>query len=236
MPNMMYGHSRTRMPMGRDARASYPQMDYRRTRMNRGMDRTHYHEYDSRHDYEPSDMPNRQSMDRNYAMDYARNVNYSGRYGNVPFQLNSMEDYEMDYARGGRRDYRGGRDYNMGYGYDYNYDYRYDYAMGNKLDEREIEDWTHELLEHVDDKDREMLKKEKITKRAEEMGIKFEQFTKDEFYLVVVMEYTDHCKTFGSANIDTYIRMAKDWLMDDDVKVKFGEKLAAYYDYIVKGY
>lgn len=245
MPSMMYGHPRNTMGrgrdyrMGRDSRTSYPRMDSRRTRMDRmsrGMDRTHYPEYDSRYDYESSDMANRQSMDRNYDMDYARNVNYSGRYGNVPFQLNSMEDYGMDYARGGRRDYRGGRDYNMDYGYDYNYDYRYDYSMGNKLDEREIEDWTHELLEHVDDKDREMLKKEKILKRAEEMGIKFDQFTKDEFYLVVVMEYTDHCKTFGSANIDTYIRMAKDWLMDDDVKVKHGEKLAAYYDYIVKGY
>lgn len=241
MPSMMGGRPRMRMGrdyrMGRDSRMPYHYMDSRRMRSDRasrGMDRTHYPEYDSRYDYESGNTSNRQSMDRNYDMDYARNVNYSGRYGNVPFQLNSMEDYGMDYARGGRRDYRGGRDYNMDYGYPM-YDYGYDYAMGNKLDEREIEDWIHELLENVDDKDREMLKKEKILKRAEEMGIKFDHFTKDEFYLVTIMEYTDHCKTFGSANIDTYIRMAKDWLMDDDVKVKHGEKLAAYYDYIVKG-
>ena len=244
----------------------------RRDRASRGMDM----EYDSRYDYQSNDMADRQSRDRNYDMGNPRSVGYYGRYGNTPFELRSMEDFEMDSARGRGRDSamdyarsgrgrdnamdfarggsRGGRDnamdyargrdygYGMDYGYDerdyrmdYGYDYGYDYAMGGKLEEKEVEDWTHELLEKVDDKDREMLKKEKILKRAEEMGIKFDKFTKEEFYLTTIMLYTDYCKTFGSANIDTYIRMAKDWLMDDDVKVKHGEKLAAYYDYIVKG-
>ena len=224
MPSMMGGRPRMRMGrdyrMVRDSRMPYPYVDSRRTRMDRmprGMSRDYNEEYDSRYDYESYDRNYRQPIDREYDMESPRNIKYYGRYGNTPFELRSMENYPI---------------------YDYRMypDYGYDYAMGEHLSEREIEDWTHELLEHIDDKDREMLKKEKILKRAEEMGIQFDKFTKDEFYTVVVMEYTDHCKTFGSANMDTYIRMAKDWLMDDDVKVKHGEKLATYHDYIVKGY
>lgn len=158
---------------------------------------------------------------RDYEMDYARNINYSGSYGGTPFQYRKMENYGRDYAR--ERDY--------GY-YGSEMDYRYDYATG-RLNEEELEDWSHELLEHVDAKDREMLKKEKVVKKAEDIGIKFDQFTPDEFYITTLMMYTDYCKVLGNASLDMYLRLAKAWLMDDDAQVKAGEKLAVYYDEIV---
>ena len=36
-----------------------------------------------------------------------------------------------------------------------------------------------------------------------------------------------------SFNVDIYIRLAKDFLYDDDASVKYSEKLAKYYDEIV---
>jgi hypothetical protein len=158
---------------------------------------------------------------RDYEMDYARNINYSGSYGGTPFQYRKMENYGRDYHR--ERDY--------GY-YGSGMDYRYDYATGS-LNEEELEDWSHELLEEVDSKDREMLKKEKVIKKAEEMGIKFDMFSPDEFYITALMMYTDYCKVLGNASLDMYLRLAKAWLMDDDASVKAGEKLAVYYDEIV---
>ena len=71
--------------------------------------------------------------------------------------------------------------------------------------------------------------------KAQEMGIKFDKFNQEEFYLTALMMYTDYCKTLGTANMDIYLRLAKDWLEDDDVSVKGGEKLAVYHDCIVEG-
>ena len=219
MPSMMGGRPRMRMGrdyrMSRDYRMPYPYMDSRRMR-DRGMERTRYPEYDGRYDYESYDRPNRQPMDRGYDMEHSRNINYMGRYGNVPFRVNSSEDYPLYDSR-------------------MYSDYMYDYAMGNRLDERELEDWAHELLEEVDDKDREMLKKEKILKRAEEMGIKFDKFSMEEFYTVVLMMFTDYHKTLGTTNMEVYLRLAKDWLCDEDTAVQYGEKLAVYYDAVVEG-
>ena len=147
-----------------------------------------------------------------------------GYYGDTPFEIRRsypMRDYNMDYARGGRRDY--------------GYDYGMDYGGENKLNKEELEEWDHKLMKNMDEKSKEMLKKDRIIKKAEEMGIKFDHFTQDEFYTTVLMMYADHCDSFGSASVETYMRMAKDFLMDDDVAYKHGEKLAVYYDEIVMG-
>lgn len=48
------------------------------------------------------------------------------------------------------------------------------------------------------------------------------------YYSITVAEIV-----FGKANTDMYLKMAKDFLEDKDAGVKFGEKLAAYYDNIV---
>ena len=110
----------------------------------------------------------------------------------------------------------------------------YDYDSG-MLGQEEIMEWSEKLKKELEDKDKQYFSKENIKKKAEEMGIKFDKFSLDEFYLTVLMVYTDYCKTLGTANMDIYLRLAKDWLEDDDVKVKGGEKLATYHDYIVEG-
>lgn len=35
--------------------------------------------------------------------------------------------------------------------------------------------------------------------------------------------------------MDIYLKLAKDFFEDPDTAVRYGEKLAAYYDYIVEG-
>lgn len=183
---------------------------------------------------------------------YDRNSYYEGE-----MEFKGMSDHAMsgDYARG-RRDYgdynndyaRNRRDY--GYydddyamnGYetrrhnDYGYDYHYmpypDYASGN-LSHEELHHWKKKLTAEMEKGECEMLSDEKIMKRAKEMGIKFDEFSEEEFAVTVLALYTDYCKTLGKANTDMYLKMAKDFLEDKDAGVRFGEKLAAYYDNIV---
>lgn len=161
------------------------------------------------------------SMNGDYNSDYARNRR---DYGN---------DYEMSDMR--RRDYgydmRGGRDYG-----DYREDYGYmpypDYASGN-LSREELHHWKKKLYGEMEKSECDMMSEEKILKRAKEMGLKFDDFSEDEFVIAVLAMYTDYCKTLGKANFDMYLKMAKDFLDDKDAGVKYGEKLAAYYDAIV---
>ena len=193
-------------------------------------------EYDSRYDndYATGEYNTRDSV-------YGREL--YGYYGDTPFEIRrgySMRDGGMDYGEEDmnydmRMNYpRGGR--SRDYGYDYRRDYGMDYGHGEyKLDKQDIEEWTKKLMQGIDEKEREMLHKEKVLNKAKEMGVKFEEFTPDEFYVAVIMMYSDHNKSFGNANIDTYLRMAKDFMEDPDVAVKYGEKLATYYDCIVLG-
>ena len=129
-----------------------------------------------------------------------------------------------DYARMGRG--RGRIDYN--YGRDYGYDYG-----GGMLDKEDLEEWTEKLKHEVEDKDKQFFTHENIRQKADQMGIKFDKFSFEEFMVTVLMMYTDYCKTLGTANMDLYFRLAKDWLADEDVAVRYGEKLATYYDTIV---
>lgn len=220
MPRGEYRMSRDgRNPYGSAGGYVVSRRSRRDRAMRRGRDRMMDYTYRRGREHEMDYA--RSGRGRDYEMDYAKNVSYSGAYGDTPFQYSRTENYGRDYEHERRYGY-----------YDPREDYRYDYESGS-LNEEELEDWSHELLEHVDSKDREMLKKEKIIKKAEDMGIKFDMFTPDEFYVTTLMMYTDYCKVLGNASLDIYIRLAKAWLMDDDVQTKGGEKLAVYYDEIV---
>ena len=135
-----------------------------------------------------------------------------------------------DYGRG--RDYgydmRGRRDY----GYDYRYDDYGDY--GETLSDKELEHWEHKLMEHLDERERQMFHKDAIMQRAKQMGKSMEGFGEKELYVTALMMYTDYKHTIGQ-NTDTAIKLAFDWLEDKDVAVKGAEKLATYYDCIVMG-
>ncbi len=143
---------------------------------------------------------------------------YYGAYGDVPF-------YVME-----QRDYRRGMDYN--YGRDYGYGYP-DYAGGEVMSRQELETLHHKLLQEVEQGDRDNFSKEKILKRAGELGIKFDEFSPEALAVATLMVYTDYCKTLGKGNLDTYIRLAKDFMSDTDSELKGEEKLTAYFDYVV---
>lgn len=155
----------------------------------------------------------------------ARNT-YSRR-DRYPYDMDDYDmrrnDYEMrsnDYARrGGMRDYA---DYEMDY-----------HKKGRMLDERTIDMWGRALLNDIDPKDQMKFKMDAILKKAEDMGIRFDKVTPNEFYDTVLMMVTDYHKTLGLMNVDVYVKLAKDWLCDLDAGVKYGEKLAAYYNHIV---
>lgn len=104
-----------------------------------------------------------------------------------------------------------------------------DYALSDE----ELTRWGKKLLESISEKDKQVLKMENIIKKAEQLGIRFDMFTPYEYYLVVLMMFTDYSKTLGVGNYDIYMKMAKDWLCDEDVAVKYGKKLSSYYENIV---
>lgn len=166
-------------------------------------------------------MQDRNRRDYNDYNDY----NDYGDYNDYEMDYNDYDygmDYEHDYRRGGRRDYRrGGRR-----------DYRRDY--GEKLEKVDYQEWVGKLMEKVDHKDSEMFKKEKIMQKAQELGIRPEEFSMEDLYVTTLMMYTDYYMTLGNANISIYVKLARDWLMDDDTSVKGSEKLATYYHNIVK--
>lgn len=217
----------------------YMPRDFETGMVNRG----DYAGRDYNYDYRQYDMANgnraySQQDNARGRRDYERGRQYDMAYDYADMNLASSGNYRPveamgyftgyyggeDMARGrGRRDYRG---------YDYGYDYTGDY--GENLTKEELTHWAKRLMGEMEDKDKQFFAKENIMRKANEMGIKFDKFNEEEFYVAVLMMYTDYCKTLGSANMDIYLRLAKDWLEDDDVSVKGGEKLAVYHDNIVE--
>lgn len=160
---------------------------------------------------------NGREQDYNYREDYNHGMDYN---------------YQSDYARGRGRDY-GHMPYSP---YMMDYGYGRDYAQsGEYLSDKDLKMWTDKLMRDVEEKDKQFLSRENIRKRADEMGIKFDKYSFEEFYVTVLMKYTDHCKTLGTANMDIYLKLAKDFFEDPDTALRYGEKLAAYYYDIVEG-
>lgn len=173
-----------------------------------------------RRDYESG---RQYDMGYDYADMRRRDGHYPMNEGRTYFPIEAMGTFNgyygmpEDYARGGR-----GRDY----GYDYAGDY------GETLSKQELEHWTKKLMKEVDEKDYKFFEKENIAQKAKQMGIQFDKFSEEELAVTALMIYSDYYKTLGSSNMDLYIRLAKDWLCDEDAEVQYGEKLAVYYDCI----
>ena len=159
--------------------------------------------YDSRYDYA--------GYDRNYESD----GEYDRNYRMYPPYMRSS-----DFAR--RRSSTTGR-------------YMRDRAsQGEKyLSEEELMEWAKDLMRDVEEKDKPYFSRENMQRKAQEMGIRFDDFSFSELYVTTLMMYTDYKDTLGTANMDLYIRLAKDWLCDEDSELQYGEKLAAYYDSVI---
>jgi hypothetical protein len=191
-------------------------------------------------------------------MDYGEDMRRGGDYGDMRrdypmdghYQHGRQSAYEpmefMGYCQGyagspDHGDYRGGRDYGYdmrgGYGRrDYGYDYGYDdYGdYGETLSEKELEHWNKKLMEQLDEREKQMFSKESVIQRAKSMGIKMEGFGEKELYTTVLMVISDYKKSIGD-NLDLSIKIAVDWLQDQDAAYRGAEKLAMYKDYIVDG-
>lgn len=238
MSNMMRDYlMRRRMTDGRNPYGSEGgYVVSRRARGDRRMGRDYANDYPNRY----GDSEN-QRLNSQREEDYARGRGYDGHYEPIEImgRFNGYYGGVEDYARGMReQDYNYGRDYGyMPYPpYMMDYGYGRDYAQGGEyLSDKELKMWADKLMRDVEEKDKQFLSRENIRKRADEMGIKFDKYSFEEFYVVVLMKYTDHCKTLGTANMDIYLKLAKDFFEDPDTALRYGEKLATYYYDIVEG-
>lgn len=263
MNNMMRDYLMRRRMDGRNPYGSEGGyvVSSRRGRGDMARGRRDYAERNMGNEY--SEYPNRYSDSENERLNQQRmgrmaqsGRQYDGHYEPIEImgRFNGYYGGMDDYARGRGRDYNymddypreNMRDYNYGANYPRGRDYGYmpyyppymmDYAShgGEYMSDKELKMWADKLMKEVEEKDKAFLSRENIRKRADEMGIKFEKYSFEEFYVVVLMKYTDHCKTLGTANMDIYLKLAKDFFEDEDTNVRYGEKLAAYYDYIVEG-
>lgn len=225
----MNDRMRDRLMMGRDERNPYG---------SRGgyvsSDRAYDRGYDERDYRDYNDMARGGSRGGNRGGNRGDrghvNMRYDGGVGFYEGEFRGMTD--NSYGNRGR-DSRYDRGYDERDYRDYG-DYGYDRKMypdfgGGYLSKRELQDWQCNLCKSMGKDECEMFEYEMIIHEAEEMGISFERFTKEEFYTTVLMMYSDYCGSCGQ-DPAMYIKMAKDFLEDKDARYKFGEKLAAYYD------
>ena len=200
---------------------------------------------DMRSDYRSNDMGDMARNDYGYDGHYGMHGGRHGGYEPVEFMGYCSGYYgspEQDYARGDMN-YRNydmrGRD--SGYPmhgqhyppYDYGYPYD-DYGdYGETLSEKELEHWCEKLKKQLDDQEKQMFQKDMISQKAKSMGMQMQGFGEKELEVVTIMLYDDFKRTLGR-NPDTYIKLAYDWLNDQDSELKGAQKLAVYHDEIVE--
>ena len=159
---------------------------------------------------------------------FSRYNQYLERNNDMPYS----QDKEMDYRRN-MRDYAYDRAYDMGYDrYDGRSDYNYDRHSGKMSEEmyhEDLERWCEKLKK----KDRFKINKEELLRQAKQMGIKFEEYSEEEFYVIYLMHIADYKNVANDHRM--YLSMAKDWLEDDDIEASPSEKIYIYFYYIVKG-
>jgi len=159
---------------------------------------------------------------------------YRGTYRDMPY--NNAYDYNREYRN---EPYRSQNQNQMRY--EQNRDYEYDYARFSDkshspfLQEQDIKEWKEDLMEMLSDNEKQMLSKESVLSKAREKNIKFEDYTEDELYLTTLMVFSDYKNTLGGNSLDVYVSLAKDFLEDKDSELSGGEKLSAYYEYVVCG-
>lgn len=108
-------------------------------------------------------------------------------------------------------------------------DYGMDYSSMDKEYKNNLKEWV-EKLKH---KDRFGHSMEKIIQQAKNMNIKFEEYSELEFYAIYLAMVSDY-KTIAN-DYNMYIKMAKDFLEDDDIAVTPSEKVCIYLYEIVLG-
>ena len=169
--------------------------------------------------------PQQYPMDMEY--DYAKydsrydsryNSNRRGQDGNYPYQQYGERNRPMEYEMYG---YGIGGIKPMDYGYDYNYDYASE-DMEKEWKEH-LKKWQEELKRY----DRFNMPKDQVIQNAKQMGVEFDKYNEEEFLTTYYMVMSDYPSIANEPH--TYISLAKDWLEDEDSKLKGSDKLCAYY-------
>lgn len=223
-------------------------------------------EQDSRRgeDYEARDYARRAMDYARRAMDYARrntDMRLSDPIGTEPeYPQEMMWDGKQGvkgtgpYGIGGRLYSRGAdygnedmlgissdmRDYVHGEG-----DYRNTYAMDGhhpsglmRLKKKDYAEWEKNL-ENADGTKGKHFDAEQIKRMAEQIGIKYDDYTEKDLCMVANMLYSDYCSVLKNVlppdkELVGYVRLAQAWLEDEDASVEGSEKVALYYWCIVK--
>lgn len=172
-----------------------------------------------------------QQSDRNYGgQDYARgggSNQYSGQsgrdyYGDMNTRRTGFFDYNTYDERGRDRNYDMRGDYN-------DYDMRRDYGEEEyKLSPTEIRKWEKELKRTGGNK----VSVEQIHQIAQQQGIRFDEFSPELLTVVTNMIESDFGETL-KGDIMLYVKLAKDFLCDDDFDGTPEEKAYLYYNTIV---
>lgn len=169
----------------------------------------------------------------------------SGDKGRSTYRSDRDGNYTREYEKGRRDDDRRGYD-------DYNRDGRYPpemYGIWNHgdeskikdkmkpkvLDDKEYDKWM-ESMEGADGSSGPMWTEDETTALAKKIGVNFDKFSKKEFQVATNAMYSDYCEVlekYGINKPEVYASLAKAFLEDED-SIKGGEKLSAYYEYIVE--
>ena len=209
-----------------------PIKDFRRNRMDRNMNQDYNNDFNNQN---YSMGATDQRMTQRYDMGSVFPFRVSGevgRYdGNFDMNYDMGMGYEMPYD--GHYNPYYGQPMMPGYKYmDFGGDY------GETLNKEELSYLTQKLMRNVEEKDRQFFTKEMISRKAHEIGVNFDKFNEEELLAATLLEYSLHCMTLKplvGPNMDVFVKMGKDFLTAEMEGVKGGEKLAIYYDCILRG-
>lgn len=104
-----------------------------------------------------------------------------------------------------------------------------------KLTDKQIEEWMKEI-ENSDGTRGTHFTKEQVKQMAQKLGVKYEDFSESELYAASNMAYADYCSTLEgyTKSPEAYVKLAIDFLDDDDFYDSPSVKLALYYNNIVE--
>lgn len=193
--------------------------------------------YGSRGGYVVSRDPRRRDRAEDYEEymeDGRQGVRGTGRYGMGGSRYYGDRNYEQPMGR----DYNHEEDYGYGVGYfdydteDYGYDMNYGRDYGTKLTSKDIKKWEKHL-ENADGTTGAKYSVDQVKQVAQQLGIRFDEYSPELLSAIANMMYSDYCKVFGS-DLSIYVKMARAFLDDDDFDGSPEEKAYLYYKCIVE--
>lgn len=174
------------------------------------------------------------ARDANYGMrsDYAGNPDYGRGYADGLADGRRGVKGTGPYARD-RADYADSRDFNDMRDYNDSRDYDIPRLTNDDLH------WWKNHLENEDGSFGPRFNTSQTTPIAERLGIKFNNYTPEEFCMAMNMFYSDYCMDFRNfipqeREATEYAKMARRFMEDKDAGAKGSDKLAIYYHCIVR--